>query len=576
MTQPDDDTAAATAHADAKPDRAGLPPALADCPGAMPDPNDSSERPCSANCSRAPPAPVSVPLPTPLHEAMALHRAGQLEQAARRYEAILEVQPAHLDALHLLGVLAAQSGDHRRAAELIAKAIAIDPAHAVLHRNLGLAQRGLGRAELAIASFERAVALKPDYAEAWNNLGNALREVHQPARALECYDRTLALRSRFAEAHYNRAMALLDLRRLDRALESFDRALAIKPDFVEAWNNRGKALKELGRLDAAIASYDHAIALRPEHANAQWNKALALLMAGRYEEGWPLYEWGWATGERGPRRAFAQPLWRGAEPLRGKRILLAAEQGFGDTIQFCRYAGLVAAMGGEVILEVPPPLHELMKTLDGPARVIVAGSDLPAFDYHCPLLSLPAALRTTLATVPARAAYLRSDPSKKKSWEALLGPQTRPRVGICWSSLSTYREDGKRSMALSTFVRGLPESGVELICLQQQIKESDRATLAERPHVRFFGDRFHDFSDTAALIANLDVVVSTCTSVAHLSCALGKPTWLLLAFVPDYRWMLGRDDTPWYPTARLYRQRRIDDWSDALSSVRADLGAHLW
>ena len=274
-------------------------------------------------------------------------------------------------------------------------------------------------------------------------------------------------------------------------------------------------------------------------------------------------------------RNFSAPLWLGKEPLKGKTILLYAEQGLGDTLQFCRYVPLVAGMGATIILEVQPALVELLKCLEGVSRIISKGDTLPVVDLQCPLLSLPLAFNTALATIPAATSYLYNDKQKVTEWQELLGSKTRPRVGVVWSSVSGFNSDAGRSMPLATFLSALPKNGVDYICLQKEIKDSDRETLEASPHISFTGNRLNDFSDTAALIDSVDLVISTCTSVPHLSCALGKPTWLVLAHVPDWRWLLDRKDSPWYPTVKLYRQDKAGQWGTVLGRIKQDLTDYL-
>jgi hypothetical protein len=298
-----------------------------------------------------------------------------------------------------------------------------------------------------------------------------------------------------------------------------------------------------------------------------------LLVLGDYAQGWRLFEWRWKNARKlhidAPRK-FRQPLWLGADSLQGRRILLWSEQGLGDTLQFCRYVRLVAERGAEVILEVQAPLQELLATLDGVSRLVVSGVELPDFDYQCPLMSLPLAFGTTVHSVPAPLAYIRSDPALAGYWRSRLGARTRPRIGLVWSGSKHYAADQMRSVPLAEWVRHLPGE-FEYFCLQKDIREADRQALAANPWVTACEDEFAGFSHTAALIMELDLVISVDTSIAHLSAALGRRTWLLQRHNPDWRWMLEREDTPWYPTMRLYRQRQAGDWHSVFERVAADL-----
>ena len=263
-------------------------------------------------------------------------------------------------------------------------------------------------------------------------------------------------------------------------------------------------------------------------------------------------------------------MWLGSQSLQDKTILLHAEQGLGDTIQFCRYASLVAKLGAKVILEVQRPLLGLLKNLDGVSQIIARGDALPEFDYQSPLLSLPLAFKTQLHTIPSALRYLAGDSEKVLAWQARLGEKTKPRVGLVWSGNLEHKNDHNRSLSLSQVLPYLPSS-CQYICLQKELRNADQAILAQHPHIQFFGDALEDFTDTAALCDLMDVVISVDTSVAHLAAALGKPTWVLLPFSPDWRWLLDRKDSPWYPSAKLYRQERIGDWNGVLSRVREGL-----
>ena len=483
-----------------------------------------------------------------------------------------------------------------------------DAAKALVER--GNALRTAQRPADALVAYDRALALRPDYAEALNHRGNAMRELRRPADALASYDRALALEPDYAAVHYNRANVLLELQRpadalasLDRALAlepddaealtvrgnalvdlkrpadalaSYERALALAPDFVAGHYNRGNVLVELERYDDALASYDRAVALDPDGAGAHYNESLCRLLIGDFEVGWRKYEWRWRTEQFEPlKRDFEQPLWLGQQPIAGKTVLLHAEQGIGDTLQFCRYAERVAALGAAVVMEVQPPLRSLLSSLRGVSQLAVRGKPLPRFDYHCPLLSLPLAFQTTLASAPAEVPYLHSDPSRVRQWRERLGATTQPRVGLAWAGRAGQGNDQNRSIPLADFV-GLVSRGAQFVSLQKELRPGDQELLSARRDVRHVGDELRDFADTAALIELMDVVVTVDTSVAHLAGAMGKPVWLLLAYNRDWRWLLDRDDSPWYPTARLFRQKRIGDWDSVVARVRNELAGIIF
>jgi tetratricopeptide (TPR) repeat protein len=345
----------------------------------------------------------------------------------------------------------------------------------------------------------------------------------------------------------------------------------LRPDLAKALSNRGNTLHELKRFEEALASYDRALMLQPDYAEAHFNEAFCRLLIGDLDRGWKKHEWRWETAhQRNGKRNFAQPQWTGQQDIAGKTILLHAEQGFGDTIQFCRYVPHVVERAGRVILEVPKPLRELMSTLPGVAQIVSKGDPLPDFDIHCPLLSLPLAIGTRLETIPSATPYLRASKSAVMDWNARLGPRSRPRIGLAWSGHPMHKNDHNRSIGLSTL---LPRLGLNAtyVSLQKDVRVADTELLKERADILQFGDALGDFSDTAALISNLDLVISVDTSVAHLGGALAKPVWVLLPFVPDWRWLLDREDSPWYPTARLFRQDETRQWDNVIARVQAAL-----
>jgi tetratricopeptide (TPR) repeat protein len=492
-------------------------------------------------------------------------------EALASYERAIALKPDYVDAHYNRGVALGDLERHAEALESYERAIALQPDYAEAHNNRGVALSYLQRHAEALASYERAIALKPAYANAYNDRGVALGELNRLTEALESYERAIALKPDYAEAFNNRGNVLIDLERPAEACASFERALALKPDYAEAYYNRGNALRELHRHVDAVASYERALALRPDYASAHWNLADCCLLLGDFARGWEEYEWRWklAKREKG-RRDFVQPLWLGAQPVKGLTILLHSELGLGDTLLFCRYAKEVATLGAKVVLEVQSPLLPLLVDLEGVTEVLPVGAPLPAFDCHCPLLSLPLAFKTDLCNIPARVPYVRSDPARVGAWQARLGPKSKPRVGLVWSGSVALRND-KRSMALSDMLP-LASNRAEWISLQKEVRDADISLLASRADLRHMGDELKDFADTAALVELMDVVVTVDTSVANLAGAMGKPVWILLPFNPhDWRWMLDREDSPWYPTARLFRQPTVGDWASVIRRVDEEL-----
>lgn len=451
------------------------------------------------------------------------------------------------------------------------KAVACKPDYAQAYYNRGNAFRELKQPRAALDSYDKAIACRAHYPEAYNNRGSALRDLGKFEAAVESYDQAIALRADYARAYNNRGNALSDMRLFQEAVESYDRAIALRPDYADAYNNRGSALRDLQQSQAAVDSYDKAITLQPGYAKAHLNRSMCLLQMGDFERGWAPYEWRWEDEAlQKTRRQFTQPLWLGAEPLHGKTILLHAEQGFGDTLQFCRYARLVTGLGARVIMEVQAPLAGLLAGVEGVAQVLKRGDPLPAFDFHCPLLSLPLAFGTRMDTMPAGPAYLAAPPDKLAQWTSRLGEKTKPRVGLVWSGSATHKNDRNRSVLLSEWLAFLPE-GLQYISLQKEIRASDRQTLALHPQIVQLDEEIGDFSDTAALCELVDVVVSVDTSVAHLAAAMGKPVWIALPLNPDWRWLLERSDSPWYDTVTLYRQQVAGEWGPVFDRMATDL-----
>jgi hypothetical protein len=435
----------------------------------------------------------------------------------------------------------------------------------------------LRRLEEAVASFDRALAIRPDNAKAHYNRGNALNELKRFDEALVSCDRAIALNSNLAEAFNNRGNALRDLMRLEDAVASYDRAIALKPDYIDAMNNRGVALMELKRIDDALESYDRAIAIKNDYAEGHWNRGLCHLLAGNCIEGWADYEWRWKTDQMTrDRRGLGSPQWFGDGDIAGKTILLHTEQGFGDSLMAARYVRRVINKGAHVILETPAALQALFAEIEGVAQVVTKGEPLPSFDLHCPLMSLPLAFATTLTTIPAETPYLSVPQAHLQNWRRRLPTSGKLRVGVSWAGNPDFKRDRGRSIGLPAMQPLLLPTDVELFSIHKVLRPGDAEILRDHPHIIHLGDSIETFADTAAIMSTLDLVISSDTSVVHLAGALGKPVWVLLQFVPDWRWLLDRDDCPWYPTARLFRQASMGDWdgvvrdaSEALSRLAA-------
>jgi Tfp pilus assembly protein PilF len=479
------------------------------------------------------------------------------------------LRPDYREALIGRGAALQDQKKPEHALQSFERVVALHPDNAEALVNRGAALHELGRSDEALRSFEQALAFEPDNVEALTNRGVVLHDLARYDEALASHDDAVAARPGDAALLNNRGVTLRKLRRLEDALASHDSAIAARPDYAEAYANRGVTLYDLKRFDEALASYDRALALRADYADAHFFKGLASLVTSDFERGWSEYEWRRrAPAARLTERHFAQPHWFG-EDIAGKTILLHSEQGFGDSIQFGRYVPLVAPRGARVVMEVEAPLCGLMKGLTGVAQVIAKGDPLPHFDIQCPLPSLPLAFETRLETIPSDAPYLRVSEQALHRWSGRLGPKHHLRIGLAWAGNPKHVRDRERSMRLRDLLP-LTDIDASFVSLQKEVRPGEAEMLAGC-NVRQFGGDLGDFSDTAALISQLDLVISVDTSVAHLAGALGRPAWILLTHAPDWRWLLDRDDSPWYPAARLFRQSGDREWGGVIAQVREAL-----
>ena len=502
------------------------------------------------------------------NRALILQQTGALEPAAADFQQVAALQPADLGAWEGLGETLLNLGRAEEALAAWDSALALRPGSAELNSNRGVALRVIGRLDEALAAQDKALAADPRYAEGWSNRGNVLKDLDRLDEAVESFDRALALHPQMVEAMVNRGNVLRELARLPEALTDYDRAIALSPNFPDAYHHRSVLMLDMQRPAQAIAGFDRAATLRQPYPEAEAALAMALLYGGDLEQGFKLYE------DRllfPPAATQDRPRWTGQAPIAGQTLLVWAEQGLGDTIQFCRYAPLLAAQGARVVLQVQTPLVPLLRGMPGAEAVIGPNLTPPPFDQHIPLLSLPLALGTRLDTIPAPTAYLQPDPDRVKVWSERLGPATRRRIGLVWSGAAGHRNDRHRSTTLARLLAALPEE-FEYVSLQQEIRDHDQATLDAHPDVRSFTRDLNDFTDTAALISLMDAVVGVDTSIAHLAGALGKDVRVLLARIgQDWRWMAEGEETPWYPSMRLYRQGEDNDWAGPLGAVGADL-----
>lgn len=507
------------------------------------------------------------------NRATALLQLSRPAEALAGFDKTLASQRSHVGALFSRSLALAQLQRFDEALASFDRFLTIQPQNPDALLNRGVTLNKLGRYAEALAGFDKVVALQPQDADAHFNRGGVLKQLGRLEEAEASFERALALRPGWPDALVNRGVTLKMLGRPADAVVDYDRALAAAPAHIQALVSRGAALIDLGRLDAAMADYAKALTLEPGNALAAFNRSLALLMSGRFEEGWTGYERRKdLTAAGAPSRAasLAQPQWDGRAPLQGKTLFVHWEQGLGDTIQFCRYAGLAADRDARVVLSVQNPLLPLLKDFD--PRVTVIGGDQapPAFDFHAPLLSLPGVFATDLQNIPSPRAYLAAASDIAAVWAQRLGASDKPRIGLVWSGAAGHENDRNRSTALATLTP-LLNASVDWFCLQKDIREPDLETLARTPQLKLYENAVADFPGTAALIANMDLVIAVDTSIAHLAAAMGKPTWLLLSSAPDWRWMRDRADSPWYNAVRLFRQTSPGDWPGVVEQVQAAL-----
>jgi Tfp pilus assembly protein PilF len=490
--------------------------------------------------------PTNIIVQNKFQAGWALHQQGRLEDAAQAYSDVLRIYPRHFPALHMLGVIAQETGQSERAAELISKAITINPNIVEAYVNLGNALQNLGRLEEALTHFDRALQMRPDFAEIHLNRGNVLSDLFRFSEANTAYEAALGINPHLAAAHCYRAMALHALGRFDEALCGFDRAIALEPDYGEAW----------------------------------FNKAETQLLRGDLQNGWANYEWRKKKASQpAGNRSYPQPLLSTVSGLQGKTVLVHWEQGLGDTVQCVRYLRLLEDAGARVLFAPQPQLRTLMKGLGGSIRIVEVDDPSLEFDFHISSMSLPGVFGSTLASIPAAVPYLWAPTDRIAHWREKIGEQGL-RVGICWQGNPAFKPDAvRRSFPLRLFEKISRLEGVRLISIHKGAGESQLQSLPAGMRVETLGGDFDAgpdaFVDTAAAMQAMDLIISCDTSVAHLAGALGRPVWLALSASPEWRWLLERSDSPWYPTMRIFRQKQLGDWPSVFSEIESALQDRL-
>ncbi|HQN64385.1 MAG TPA: tetratricopeptide repeat protein [Methylophilus sp.] len=492
------------------------------------------------------------------------------EKAIESYEKAIALNPNNADVFVNLGHLCNERLNYVAAAACYQQALSIDPNDYEVQYACGLALKELKAHQEALNHFSQALKLRPKDASALKACFLMHLELSQLEQALAVANKLVSIIPSQTDAHLNLGVVLGKMGRLKEALQVYDRAIKLDPSNAASYANRGLILADMQRLDEAMQSYDLAIQLDSNWDNAYWNKALLYLLRGDYLHGWPLYEWRWKTILKDFYRQFPQPLWLGKQPIQGKTILVTSEQGFGDFLQFCRYIPILEAMGAIVFLEVPKPLQTVISSMHAGFTMVEAGNAMPETDYYCPMMSLPAALKTELSTIPNNVPYLFVDNEKKKRWLDKLGVKARPRIGLVFSGSTKHQNDHNRSIAFER-LSPMVEFPAEFHLLQKEFRENDMPVIRRFDNVRLHQNDLTDFSDTAALIALMDLVISVDTSVAHLAAAMGKDCWVMLPYAPDFRWMLDREDSPWYPSVRLFRQPDFNDWESVVGQVKRKL-----
>lgn len=545
------------------------------------------------------------------YESMTLHALGHMDDADLfgALENVITIDPLQIESFNELGNLYKNQNKPEQALANYGRALNIDPNYSGALTNQGAVLNVLCRFSEALTCFNRAIEIDDRLAEAYVNRTLALLGLFREEEALQSAEHAIQLNPGLSEAHSNRAMVLTRLSRFEEALSSLSIAIQLKPDLAEAFNNRSDVYFQCGEIDAALkeveqaitlnphfaAAYnnkgiilmealrleeallalDRAVNLDPQMADAQFNRSLLALLTGDFDEGLKGYEWRWKSVLRKQYKELGRPLWLGEESLRGKKILIIREQGLGDYIQHARYFPKLAMMGAEVFVQVPESLVTLSGSLSGSLHWISPDDDhLPLTDYYCPLMSLPLAFNQLGETIPADIPYFKIPEDRQNFWNQRLGPKIKPRIGLVWSGSITHRNDRQRSIPLELF-QDLLDCPFEFHALQKEIRASDSAWLDGALNLRPYKDDLGDFADTAALVSEMDLIISVDTSVAHLAGALGVPVWILITHRPDFRWMLDRDDSPWYPNARLFRQPSVGDWEGVLKQIKTALKVHF-
>jgi tetratricopeptide (TPR) repeat protein len=500
------------------------------------------------------------------------HQQENFQQAEIIYKEILRLNPSDFHILNYLGNVIQDLHRYDEATSCYQKAIQIQQSYAGSYFNLGSVFEELGQTDKAIYYYQEAIKYDPQFVGSYNNLGNVYRKIGQEDKAIPYFEKAIGVNPNFWGSYYNLGEVFQNKGQIDEAISLFQKALQLNPKHIASLNNLGNCLKEKGLFNEAIICCQTAIQIQPDYAEPRFNRSLLLLLLGNYVEGLKEYEWRWKIKDSfSYQRKFSQPLWQRTD-IRGLTILLHAEQGLGDVIQFIRYAPYVAQLGAKVIVECHKELKSLLKNVEGIQQVISQGEELLPFDVHCPIASLPLIFKTNPKNIPAKIPYIQLDSILVKTWQnKLRSDHSKLNIGFVWAGNPKHNNDRNHSIPFSYFLALEKFTDITFYSLQKGKASEQSKNLSVGIKFVDLTEELNDFSDTAALIENLDLVITVDTSVAHLTGALGKPVWTLLPFAPDWRWMLDREDSPWYPTMRLFRQPAPGDWKSVMEKVSEEL-----
>jgi len=535
----------------------------------------------------------------------ALLKMNRLRECAQTFERLIQINPTQVDILQYLALIYDDFSEHEKAISYYEKVIGLVPHHAEAHSNRGNSLSRIGRNSEAVHSYDNAIRYQPNFAEAYFNRANTLNALGDFLGAIESYDQAIAIKPDYFDAYLNLTLPLCALKLFDRALLSTEKALELRPSMPVAHVHHGIILKELGRHEEALMSHTRAIQLKPHYAEAycnravsyteisktvealddldrailinpllaeaHWNKSLVLIVTGAWVSGWELYEWRFERlVPETIRRYQENPLLPTSKLKQSDVVFIYAEQGLGDTIMFSRFCKMLADTGAKVILEVQNSIQSLLESLDSRISVIPRNKSIPKYDYQLPLMSLPWVLGTTTETIPYSSTYLSISDFYREKWSKRLGFKNNVRIGLACSGNLNHKNDHKRSVPFTMF-EPLFHERREIHCVQQEVRASDAVILKQNPEIRVHCEHLDDFSDTAALLEQMDLIITVDTSIAHLAGAMGKPVWILLSYAPDYRWLLDTSDTPWYTSATLFRQGEDRDWASVISNIHDHL-----